>query len=113
MKALHAAIIAANRAGIPDFEGMVTDHLKDGYVICTPDTFICAMDTWRDFGDAHASPGWFITLAVGDIAELCRLDPRPDVRKWIGYVRREGDDVRWVDYQKLRKRVLRLSDSQK
>lgn len=113
MKALHAAIIAANRAGIPDFEGMVTDHLKDGYVICTPETFICAVDCWRDFGEAHAQLGYFVTLAVGDIAELCRLDPHPETRKWIGYVRHEGDEVRWVDYQRLRKRVLRLSDSQK
>lgn len=113
MKALHEAIQAARKCGIASFEDMLRDHLTDGYVICTPDTFICAMDTWRDFGEAHAQLGFFVTLAVGDIAELCRLDPKPEIRKWIGYVRQEGQDVRWVDYQKLRKKILRLPDSQK
>ena len=113
MKALHQAIITATLCGIQDFEEMLADHLRDGYVICTPETFICAMETWRDFGEAHAEPGWFVTLAVGDIAELCRLDPNPGPRKWIGYVRQEGQDVKWVDYQRLRKKILRLPDSQK
>lgn len=108
MKALHEAILTANRCGIDSFEEMIRDHLTDGYVICTPDTFICAMDTWREFGEAHAELGYFVTLAVGDIAELCRLDPRPETRKWIGYVRHDGDPVRWVDYQRLRRKVLGL-----
>jgi hypothetical protein len=113
MRALQEAIMTAKRCGIDDFNQMLADHLTDGYVICTPDTFICAMETWRDFGESYASPGWFVTLAVGNIAELCRIDPNPDDHKWIGYVRHEGDDIRWVDYQRLRKKILHLPESQK
>lgn len=106
MKALHHAILAANRAGIPDFQAMLEDHLRDGFVWCSPDSFICAMESWREFGDSHVEPAWFITLAVGDIGQFVRMDPKPDGKKWIGFCREEGGDVHWIDYQRLRKRFF-------
>lgn len=91
----------ASRLGM-DFDAMIQDHLRDGYVYSSPECFICAMDTARDFGE-YAEPGVFVTLAVGKLSEFLEIDPLRERRKWLGYCREDGGEVHWLDYQKLRK----------
>lgn len=98
----------ADRLGM-DFEQMIADHLLDGYVYSTPDCFICAMDTARDFGD-YAEPGIFVTLAVGNLEHFIDIDPLKDKRKWLAFCRQEGGDVHWIPWGRLTKR---LATSQK
>ncbi len=54
--------------------------------------------------DTPVEAAWFITLAVGNLAEFIRVDPLPDT-KWIGYRRARDGSVHWTDYQRLRERV--------
>lgn len=98
----------AARLGM-DFDQMIRDHLRDGYVYSSPDCFICAMDTARDFGD-YAEPGIFVTLAVGNLEHFIDIDPLKGKRKWLAFCRQEGGDVHWIPWGRLTKR---LATSQK
>jgi hypothetical protein len=91
----------ADKLGM-DFERMIADHLSDGYVYSSPDCFICAMDTARDFGE-YAEPGIFVTLAVGSLDHFISIDPHKDRRKWLGFCREEDGEVHWLPYSRLLK----------
>ena len=91
----------ADRLGM-DFEQMIADHLRDGYVYSTPECFICAMDTARDFGE-YAEPGIFVTLAVGSLDHFISIDPLKDKRRWLGFCREDGGEVHWLPYSRLLK----------
>jgi hypothetical protein len=92
-----------------DFNGMMNDHLREGYVYSSPDCFICAMDTARDFGE-YSEFGVFVTLAVGNLDDFVRIDPLRDKRKWLGFCRSEGGKVHWIPYGRI---IKRLATSQK
>jgi hypothetical protein len=83
-----------------DFNGMMNDHLREGYVYSSPECFICAMDTARDFGE-YSEFGVFVTLAVGNLNEFVRIDPLKNERKWLGYCRQDKGEIHWLDYRRL------------
>ena len=92
-----------------DFNQMMNDHLREGYVYSSPDCFICAMDTARDFGD-YAEIGVFVTLAVGNLEHFVSIDPFRDKRKWLAFCRSDGGKIHWIPWGRLTKR---LATSQK
>lgn len=92
-----------------DFNGMMNDHLREGYVYSSPECFICAMDTARDFGE-YSEFGVFVTLAVGNLDDFVRIDPLRDKRRWLGFCRSEGGEVHWIPYGRI---IKRLATSQK
>ena len=92
----------AERLGM-DFGQMINDHLRDGYVYSSPECFICAMDTARDFGE-YAEPGIFVTLGCGNLYEFIEIDPMKKRRKWLCFCRTDGGELHWLPYQRLRQR---------
>jgi hypothetical protein len=87
------------------FEELVTDALHSGYIYSNSESFIIAHDVYREFGESRRDLAYFVVLAVGNLAELARLDPNPTGRKWIGYCRENEGHVYWLDYQRLRIRL--------
>lgn len=92
-----------------DFNGMMNDHLREGYVYSSPECFICAMDTARDFGE-YSEFGVFVTLAVGNLDDFVRIDPLRDKRRWLGFCREDKGRIHWIPWSRLTKR---LATSQK
>ena len=89
----------ADKLGM-DFGTMIHEHLINGYVYSTPECFICAMDTARDFGE-YSEPGIFVTLGVGSLEHFISIDPLKDKRKWLGFCREHGGEVHWIPWRKL------------
>jgi hypothetical protein len=87
------------------FEELITDALHSGYVYSNSESFIIANDVYREFGDARYEKAYFVTLAVGSLTELLRLDPNPTDRKWLGFCRENEGRIHWLDYQRLRIRA--------
>lgn len=107
MKPIEEARATALRVGL-NFEKALQEHLEHGFVWCSPDCFILATESWRDFEDETKNePAWFITLAVGDIGQFIKIDPKPN-KKWLGFCRKEGGPVHWLDYQELRRKHISL-----
>lgn len=80
-------------------------HLAFGYIWSTPTCLVLAERWDKDANHASATGNaWWITLAVGTLAEFIRVDPLPET-KWIGYRRARDGSVHWTDYQRLRERV--------
>lgn len=80
-----------------DFDAIVAEHMREGYVWCSPSAFILVMPCSHKV----ENDAWWATLAVGDIKEFMRVDPTP--RRWLGYCRADGKP-RWADYQRMRRR---------
>ena len=102
MTPYHEAQESARKCGL-DFDAAIAEHYQHGYVFSSPDCFILAMESWKDFDKANAERAWFITLAVGDLGQFIRLDPKPE-KKWIGFCRYDGGPVHWLDYPTLRRK---------
>jgi len=114
MTPFEEAQAVARRVGL-DFHTTLAEHHERGFVWSSPDCFILAMESWKDFELPTAEPAYFITLAVGDIGQFVRIDPKPD-KKWIGFARQDGGDVHWLPYARLRAQYLKnesLQDSHK
>lgn len=105
MTPYEEAQAVARRVGL-DFNEALHDHLERGFVWSSPDCFILAMESWKDFEGPNPESAWFITLACGDIGQFIRLDPKPD-KKWLGFARHEGGETHWLDYQRLRAKYLK------
>lgn len=103
MTPYEQAQCVARRLGM-DFHRMINDHLEHGYVYSTPESFICAIDTARDFGE-YAEPGIFVTLAVGNIDHFISIDPHKEKRKWLGFCREDGGEVHWIPWERLISRL--------
>ncbi len=108
MTPFQKAYDLAKELGI-NFNDMMKEHLTDGYVFCSPDCFICAFDTSRDYGD-YSELAVFVTLAVGNLDYFVSIDPLREKRKWLGFCREHNGEPHWIPYQRLRKR---LATSQK
>lgn len=106
----QAAQVAASLG--MDFTKTVLEHLDGGYIHSTPDCFILAVDAVREFGDSRYEDAIFVTLAAGKIQEFLDVDPQRETRKWFGYCRFFGDKIRWIPYQRVRQRGLKMPISQ-
>jgi hypothetical protein len=108
--AQQAAKVAA-RLGM-DFTKTVLEHLEENcYIYSSPDCFILACDTYREFGESAPEEAVFIALAVGNLDHFLEIDPRKETRKWLGFCREDQGQVHWLPYQELRKKAC--SHSQK
>lgn len=87
------------------FEELITDALHSGYIYSNSESFIIAHEVCREFGDSRYDRAYFVTLAVGNLTELMRLDPNPTDRKWLGFCRENEGRIHWLDYQRLRIRA--------
>mgnify|MGYP007071569444 FL=1 len=106
----QAAKVAA-RLGM-DFTKTVLEHLEENcYIYSSPDCFILACDTYREFGESAPEEAIFVTLAVGNLYEFLEIDPLKESRKWLGFCREDGGPTHWLPYQELRKKAC--SHSQK
>jgi len=86
----------AARLGM-DFDAMIQDHLRDGYVYSSSECFICAMDAEHE-GELAV----FVTLACGSMEHFVSIDPRRSERKWLGFKRSEDGEFHWVPFSRLR-----------
>lgn len=95
MTPYEEAQAVARRVGL-DFHAALHEHLERGYVYSSPDCFIMAYDAEHE-GELAV----FVTLGVGSMDHFVRIDPRRDERRWLGYVRKDGEEARWVPYSRI------------
>lgn len=94
------AIAICDARGL-DFDDLMAEHFRDGYVWSSPTAFILALPGWRDgdaFTVAQDGDSWWITLAVGSVAEFLQRDPTP--RQWVGFSRADRKP-HWIPYDRL------------
>lgn len=104
MTPYEEAQAVARRVGL-DFHAALHEHLERGYVYSSPDCFILAINVWREFGESrHEESAIFVTLATGNLYEFLEIDPMKETRKWLGFVREDGGETHWLDFQRLRRR---------
>lgn len=96
MTPFEQAMCVARRVGL-DFHAALHEHLDRGYVYSSPECFIMAHDA-----EHNGELAVFVTLAVGSMEHFVSIDPRRSERKWLGYVRKDGEDARWLPYDRLR-----------
>ncbi len=93
------------------FGQMMDAYLVNGYVVSTPEYFICARPVRRDADvqsiinpvypfDPSECDAWFVGLMAGDPRLIWTYVPR--TFEYCGY-QREGSPIRWFNTQKYRR----------